>query len=399
MLSAMNGRVVVLLGLVACGDNFSGKGTPEQTAAGAKDGQHVEITGVVHTVTYDSTQTAARKAALAKVRDQVEWVLAQDDEVKRGVKFAYDDAGAQYPRLPDHYILIRSKTPDGVTQGEPGFTPGKLTAAWGLGIHITDIDPAVPMPEVGDTVKVTGTFRRITWNQREIQLPVVDNPTIEITNGAPALAGPGASCNLDQECNARLICDRASHTCGAPPREIYWADPWRDVNGACDTDSDCPLGQVCEPSYVIPPSGSYAAFYFPTQDIGRHLCRLAPGSTLASQCPRIYTTRDLAGGRFASGKEVCVRVSLLTATPAEDGDTHAQMKVDEPIPYPTSDVAYHLFGATTEIGPVYKNPALPGGAVNDPLPDQQLVAIGTYRYDPDHGWYEVHPVKAYLPAP
>jgi hypothetical protein len=47
---------------------------------------------------------------------------------------------------------------------------------------------------------------------------------------------------------------------------------------------------------------------------------------------------------------------------------------------------------------MYKNPALPGGAIVDPQPDQEVIAIGTYRYDPDHGWYEVHPVKAYFPV-
>ena len=46
-----------------------------------------------------------------------------------------------------------------------------------------------------------------------------------------------------------------------------------------------------------------------------------------------------------------------------------------------------------------QDPALPDGRVLDPGPNVDLIAIGTYRYDPDHGWYEVHQVKAYLPAP
>ena len=75
------------------------------------------------------------------------------------------------------------------------------------------------------------------------------------------------------------------------------------------------------------------------------------------------------------------------------------MHVDEPIPYPIDDIAYDLFGGTTENGPPYKDPTLPGGAVADPAVDQEVIAVGTYRYDPDHGWYEVHPVKAYLPPP
>ena len=88
-----------------------------------------------------------------------------------------------------------------------------------------------------------------------------------------------------------------------------------------------------------------------------------------------------------------MRASLLQAVPAEDGDTHDQMVVDEPIPYPTADIAYNLFGATTENGPIYKDPSLPGGGVTDPVPGQEVIAVGTFRYDPDHGWYEIHSVK------
>jgi hypothetical protein len=398
----MRSLYIACIVLAGCGDNkFSGTGTPEQIIASAAEGQHVVVTGDVHTVTFDSKQNAARRQLMATHPNQVDWVIEQDDEELRGKHPAYDDTGASYPRTPDHYILFRTKKPDGVTQTDPGFTPGALSAAWGLGVHLTDIDPARPLPEVGATIKVTGTFHRIVWNGRtDTKLPVIDDATIEIVSGRAELGGPNATCSLDLDCNTRLICDRASHTCASPPREIYWADPWRDVNGACDTDADCPLGQTCDQTHAIAATGPYAAHYFPTEDIGRHQCVLTAGTaTVAAQCPRIYTTRDLAGGRFVTGKEICVRAKLLTPVPAEDGDTHDQMRVDEPIPYPTSDIAYHLFGATTENGPPYKDPALPGGGVVDPVVDQEVIAVGTYRYDPDHGWYEVHPVKAYLPPP
>ena len=392
-------RVVpVLLALAACGDPYNGKLTPEK-AAMAPEGHLVVVIGTVFGTSWDSVQTAMRKQELAQHAGDTEWILEQDAEAARGKVPAYDDTGAKYPRTPDHYILIRSKVPLQVVQGNPDFTPGALAPAWGLGVHLMDIDPATPMPEIGSTIEVTGTIHHVTWNQREITLPVVDDPTITVLDGPPDLAGPSEPCTLDQECNARLVCDRASMSCQPPPREIYWADPWRDVNGACDTDADCPLGQVCDQSFAIPSSGAYQAYYFPAQDNGRHLCRLAPGATVASQCPRIYTTMDLVGARFVTGKEICVRATLLTPTMATDGDTHDQMHVDEPIPYPTDDIHYELFGATTENGPIYKNPALPGGAIPDPTPEQEVIAIGTYRYDPDHGWYEVHPVKAYLPPP
>jgi len=389
----------LLLAVIGCGDGGSGVLTPEQAAKG-KDGQKVTVIGDVFAVTFDSTQTAARKAELAKHPNDPGFLIEEDAEEIRGRVPAYQDTNAKYPRTPDHYVLIRSKVPPEVVQTNPQYSHGALAAAWGLGIHLTDIDPATPMPEIGTKLKVTGTLHKIPWNTREIDMPVLDDVTIEVVSGAPPpLAGPGEACTLDQACNARLVCDRTTMKCVPPPREIYWADPWRDVNGACDTDADCPLGEVCDPSHSIAATGIYQAYYFPAQDIGRHLCTLAPGATVASLCPRIYTMRDVIGGRFVTGKEICVRASLLSPVAAEDGDTHDQMHVDEPIPYPIDDIGYDQFGGTTENGPPYKDPTVPGGAVMDPTANQEVIAVGTYRYDPDHGWYEVHPVKAYLPPP
>jgi hypothetical protein len=396
----MKTLVVTILAIAGCGDSFGGKGTPEQVVDGASEGQHVDVTGTVFAVTWDSLQSAARRQELVGHEGDIDFVIENDAEESRGITPAFDEPGADYPRTDDHYILIRTTKPPGVSQDEPGFSPGSLAAAWGLGIHVTSIDPAKPLPEIGAQLHVTGTFHTIVWNNREVKVPIVDDAAIEVLSAPPDLAGPGAACTLDQDCNARLICDRTSRTCSSPPREIYWGDPWHDVNGACDTDADCPLGQVCDASYSMATTGDYAVHYFIPQDMGRHLCTLDPTlRSVAAQCPRIYTMRDLVGARFVTGKEICVRGKLLNPVPAEDHDTHDQMRVDEPIPYPTADIAYHLFGATTENGPVYKDPAVPGGAVTDPVVDQDVVVIGTYRYDPDHGWHEVHPVKAYLAPP
>jgi hypothetical protein len=393
-------RVLAIAALLGgCGDNIAGELTPEQ-AATQKDGTSVTVVGTVHTVTWDSTQTTMRLRELRAHADDIDWILEQGNEDERGRHFAYDDAGAHYPRTPDHYILVRSTVPDGITNGQSGFTPGKLAEAWGLGIHLTDIDPTTPMPNVDATIRVTGTVHHITWNSREITLPVVEPTSIEVLSGLVPELGPGATCSLDQQCNERTICDRATHTCQPPPREIYWADPWHDVNGACDTDADCPLGQLCDTSHAIAAAGTtFGATYFPTTDPGRHLCRLVADSTVASQCPHIYTTRDLAGARFVTGKEVCVRATILTTMAATDGDTHNQTFVDEPIPYPTDDLQYNLYGSATENGPPYKDPTQSMGALPDPVAHQDVIAIGTYRYDPDHGWYEMHPVKAYLAPP
>ncbi len=392
--------IVVAVAVAACGDSRSSQPmTPEQAIAGANDGDRVTVVGDVHTVTYDSMQDPARAVQLAQHPDRVAFIADEDDEEARGQAFAFDDTGAKYPRTPDAYVLIRTVTPDDITVGVPGFNAGRLQPAWGLGIHVTDVDGAHPLPEIGATLKVTGTFHRIHWNQRTGDVPILDDATVEVVAAPAPLAGPGDSCDVDQACNARLVCARATHTCAPPPREIYWADPWHDVNGACDTDDDCPLGQTCDARYAMTATGTFAAHYFASVDVGRHICVLADGATVASQCPRIYTTRDLVGGRFVTGKEVCVHATLFLATVPEDMDTHDQMAVDQPIPYPTADAEYQVFGGTTENGPIYKDPARPGGALADPAQGQEVIAIGTYRYDPDHGWYEVHPVKAYLPPP
>jgi hypothetical protein len=389
--------VGILVAGGGCGDNQPGRlTTPEQLAVDGKDGQRVEVIGEVHAVTFDSAQVAARKALLAAHRDAVEWVLEQDDEAQHAGHTAFTEPDAKYPRTEDRYVLIRTTKPAGITFGEPDFSIGRLGPAWGLGVRITNLDAAHPMPDVGAIIKVTGTLRRITWNQRDVQVPVVEDATIQVLVAPRRLAGPGDACGLDQECNDRLICDRATTRCVAPPREIYWADPWRDVNGACTTDLDCPLGQVCDPAYQIAATGDYAAHYFAAEDVGRHVCTIPADATLASQCPQVYTTRDIVSGRFVTGKEICVRIQPQFATRAEDNDTHAQMRLDEPIPYPQPDLTYNLFGVTTENGPMYRDPALPGGAVQDPVEGQTYIAVGTYRYDPSHGWYEVHPVKKYF---
>jgi len=385
---------LAVLACSACGDRAV---TPESIAAGGTDGQRVEVTGEVHTVTFDSTASAQRKAVVARhaADPSPAWLFDEDAEEQLAEASAYEDIGG-YARTPDHYVLIRSVTPDGVTLGQPSFTASKLKEAWGLAVHLTDIDPAAAMPEVGSVIKVTGTLHRVHWNQRDELLAIVDDARIDLVSGPPPLAGPGETCTRDLACNARLICDRATATCTPPPREIYWDDPWRDLNGACDSDADCPLGQRCDTAHAIAATGAYAARYLAAQDTGRHVCVLAAGATLASECPRIYTARDLVGARFVAGKEICVQAALFAPVPAADGDTHDQIQVDEPIPYPTADVGYHVFGAATENGPPYKDPALGAATVVDPVPDQQIVALGTYRYDPSHGWYEIHPVKAYF---
>src|SRR5215831_5767079 len=132
-----------LFALAACSDPYNGKLSPEQ-AMKAPDGHLVVVIGTVFATTWDSTQTMMRKQELIDHAGDMDWILEQNAEEARGKVPAYDDAGAHYPRTPDHYILFRTKKPPGITQGDPDFTPGALAAAWTLGVHLTDdIDPAV----------------------------------------------------------------------------------------------------------------------------------------------------------------------------------------------------------------------------------------------------------------
>src|SRR5262249_7546233 len=96
---------ILLVAVVAsaCGGGKSGPSTRGDGAGNAHDGDKTRVVGQVHTVTCDSTQSTARKLQLAAQKTPVEWVLEQDDELMRAAAPAYNDAGAKYPRTPDHY--------------------------------------------------------------------------------------------------------------------------------------------------------------------------------------------------------------------------------------------------------------------------------------------------------
>jgi hypothetical protein len=338
--------------------------TPEDVIAGGTPGSSVWVEGTAFTVTFDNAMVSADS----------------------------------FPAGADRFVLLRTVKPKGVTMKD--LNHDALVPAFGLGVHLAPADLAARrfrLPEAGDLVRVKGTFGHATWKGHTV--PVIESPTeLTVTKGAPAPAEMGASCGADMDCRDELVCDRATARCAAaPPRD--WGSPEHDVNGACDGDADCPIGQSCDPAFAIAASGTYAAHYRATEDSGRHLCVPAPGLGQAALCPRTGTAADLAGGRYAQGKEVCIRGAILLYTHADDGDTHVQLLVDEPLPYPASTVGYDVFGATSENSPPSKDPARPGGAVEDPPTGQPLVVIGTYRYDDGHGWFELHPIKAWWPAP
>ncbi|GDX82101.1 hypothetical protein LBMAG42_39120 [Deltaproteobacteria bacterium] len=339
--------------------------TPESIAATAKDGDAVEARGFVHTLTYDT------------------WSAGDTGEGEEG------DGEEAWTRKDGRWLLFRSVAPEGVAYADVNADlvteDATILLGWGLGVALSDTDAR---PRIDDEIEVSGTFRWSTWNDHPV--PVVEDATVTVVTGATPGAA-GETCASDDDCADTLVCDRATTTCAAA-KELGWGALWRDVDGSCYSDADCPLGQTCDTSFVVPDSGEYTWRFDAAHKQGASLC-VPTVNDPDTACPRAWSTRDVAGGRFTEGREVCVDGDVQLNIGASDGDTHLQLRVDEPIPYPMMDAHIYLFGATTEIGPAHKNPDRPQGAVLDPDVGQHIRVLGTMRWDGDHGWYEVHPVK------
>ena len=374
-------RVAVLLALL--GGGCAGKPapmsppggplTPEQAIASAIAGSSITVEGTVFTTSFDSFEVDPH----------------------------------HHPIVPGRYLLIRTVKPRGVSYGD--IDPNRVPEAFALGLFLSPAqlkERRFPLPQNGDLVRATGTYNLIQWSKGEFQpegwVVAVLRELKELTivrSAAPLGADRDEPCAVDMSCRDDLICDRKSQRCVLPPLEPTWGSEWRDVNGACSGDDDCPAGQSCELAYRIRADGEFAAHYRRQPDIGRGLCVVAKGASLAAQCPRLATTADLVGFRFAPGKEICVRGEVIVAAVPEDRDTHVQLLVEEGLPYPRATAAYEWFGASVENSPPYKDPSRPQGALTDPVTRQKVVVVGTYRYDDDHGWFEVHPFKQWWPAP
>ncbi len=327
----------------------------------------------------------------------------------RGTVFTitFDETHSPYHPLADRWVLIRSgSAPSDVVFGDPTFDQSKSAAAWGLGLHLTAAQMeshAFLLPQIGDVVEATGVFAEGAWNA-STRAMLNDLTRLEVVEGAAPLSGPGKPCRLDSDCRDDLICDRAKKTCTALAQPMAWDDAWHDVNGACDTDQDCPLGEVCDPTYSMQQDGDFAPNYRHDADVGRHLCVVPASATRQDVCPHPASTQDLVGGRWVTGREVCVEGTVLLEAHAPDGDTHDQLVVTEPLPYPAADAPYYLWGAVSENSPPYKDPTRPGGALADPALKEKVIVLGTYRFDgaPDatngHGWFEIHPIKKWWAA-
>jgi len=372
LLLACHGKTGGETGGPVLDDSGTGGGlpTPEQVVASAAEGDTVHFSGVVHALTFDSIGKGS----------------GEDDE-------------DTWSRLPGRWLLVWSAPPAGVQHQDLALADiekdSTIRLGWGLGIALDPAaDPGLDLPRIGETVEVSGTFHNATWNGHPV--PVVEDPTLLARSGSPLLAA-GQGCSRDTDCIDSLVCDRASQTC-APATEIGWGSLWRDVDGHCYADADCPLGQVCDTSFVVADKGEFSWRYDAADKQGASICVPEQPEDALATCGRIDRSDDLAGGRYTEGKELCIRGTVALVAAAEDGDSHVQLQVDEPIPYPAMDADIFLFGATTEIGPPYKDPARPQGAQPDPAMGQEIIALGTYRWDGGHGWFEVHPLKQWWPA-
>lgn len=272
---------------------------------------------------------------------------------------------------------------------------------WGLGIKLSpdflgdDTRSAVE----GDEIRVKGRFGMLMRNNTAF--PILDEVThyevVSTPQDSPSPGLAGEPCVSDMACDDRLICDREASVCSPTPFDIRWESGWHDIHGACDTDADCPVGQFCHLEYTIESADGLVMDSIWEGDLGRHICIPEEEASLDSLCPEIGTSLDLAGGRYVTGKEICVRGRVFLVLDANFGKTHVQLYIDDVEILPPATYSYQSFGATTEIDYLYKDSLLGGHVVNLPEVGQNIIVLGTSRFDNDHGWFEIHPMKVWWP--
>lgn len=312
------------------------------------------------------------------------------------------DGTRRYEVVGNRFALIKD------VETACDFSSISLGRVWGdkvLGVEFTPAwyEQNNVLPSNGTRLRISGVFRMSIWNKNIVPI-IGDISAIDITPSLNAssdvtLGGYqfGEVCRSDMECDDNLICDRISNLCINSPGFMSRGSAWHGMNGACSTDDECPLGQICYQQLTIDDDdGEYSVINLIDQDKGKHICIPEDGESMESLCPRIGTSADLAGERFVTGKEVCIKGKVIIAARSHaDGETHVQLKVDNPGAYPETTDRYETWGATTEIPPQYKNPILGSHVVGVPEKGEDIIVLGTYRFDEKHGWFEVHPVKAW----
>jgi len=358
---------------------FSSYFTPDDAVNGTlPTGINARIRGVVSAVTHESLETPPNYQSWA---NKVDTITGATSDYGRTTSFH-----VQHER----YILLKIENTEGLTPAQ---------AAWGVGVMLTLQQWAVEriaLPYPGDFIEVEGTLdkRKVNDEERLVITPVLSLETISSPN--PVLKDIDDTCTHDMDCRDDLICERKSKKCKkAPP--LGWSSSIRGINGACDTDEDCPLGQFCHPQYNIKGEGPFAAHYYRERDIGRQLCQVYDRNAATETiCPRVVSADDVLSGRFAESKEVCVRDRLfLTYFNPGDNDTHVQYIIRHPSIYPLGFPPLAISGFASENAPPYKDPDNPFGRLPDPPDLREVIMLGTVKYDGGHMWYEIHPFKWY----
>ena len=202
-----------------------------------------------------------------------------------------------------------------------------------------------------------------------------------VDTGTPPPDTAGGPCTDDMQCPAGDYCTRAgacaslgdgkcaggssSASCGgyAPRCKDYACFQ----SGACGgVSANCHAGDDCT-------TRSSETLCFPT-----------------SPCKETVTVADVASGKYAPGKEVCVRDYVHGVLSETDGDYHIRMghaatQVFGTCPFP---VVPPGVGLVTELTPEYQRAGLATPSVGSTITVQ-----GTVRWDGAHCWWEIHPIK------
>jgi len=247
---------------------------------------------------------------------------------------------------------------------------------------------ALFLPQEGDVVEATGTFDRLPWNDAwpsaGTTRPVLRDLTeLKRVDGPPPPKAAGVPCTADMECADRLVCERRSSTCTA----VSEGRAVRAEDGLCSSDDDCPAGEACTSTASVdggtPPASARA-------------CAIAPGWTRERLCPRAGTPSDVAGGRYAAGKEVCVVATPSSLTHPAEGQTELRFTVAEPLTTPTgtdSIIDLGVIGGTTA-----RYLELAGSQTAGPKVGREALMLGTVQFDAPHGRFVLRPIKAWWPT-
>ena len=215
------------------------------------------------------------------------------EEIARHGARRTSDTNAKYPRTPDHYILIRSQgSARKVVQTNAAVLARRARRRVGPR-HPPDATSIrrTRCRRSGPSSRSPARSTRSRGTRARSICRSIDDPTIEVVRPrrrrSPA---PARRARSIRPCNARLVCDRASMTCGR--RRARSTGP---IRGATSTAPATPTPIARSARSAIRRTRSPAPVrtprdYFTTRRTSVATCAsLAPmRAPSPSQCPRIY---------------------------------------------------------------------------------------------------------------